>query len=68
MINFMFLRRVKVLRVVINFEKRNSSEDKDAFKQFSTVYFRNPRSYAYTVKETGEQLTNWLSKIAMGAH
>ena len=29
-----------------------------SFESFSTVYFSNPPSYGYTVKETGEKFTS----------
>ena len=37
---------------------RDKKEDEDPFKRFSTVYFSNPPSYGYTVKETGEKFTS----------
>ena len=40
------------------FEWRDKKEDEDPFEPFSTVYFSNPPSYGYTVKETGEKFTS----------
>ena len=40
------------------FEWRDKKEDEDPFEPFSTVYFSNPPSYGYTVKETGENFTS----------
>ena len=49
------------------FEWRDKKEDEDPFEPFSTVYFSNPPSYGYTVKETGENFTSRMriaSKLA----
>ena len=40
------------------FEWRDKKEDEDPFEPFSTVYFSNPPSYGYTVKETGKNFTS----------
>ena len=40
------------------FEWHDQKEDEDPFEAFSTVYFSNPPSYGYTVKETGETFTS----------
>ena len=40
------------------FEWRDKKEDEDPFEPFSTVYFSNPPSCGYTVKETGENFTS----------
>ena len=40
------------------FEWRDKKEDEDSFEPFSTVYFSNPPSYGYTVKETGKNFTS----------
>ena len=40
------------------YEWRDTIGDEDPFEQFSTVYFTNPPSYGYTIKETGEKFTS----------
>ena len=40
------------------FEWRDTIGDEDPFEPFSTVYFSNPPSYGYTIKETGEKFTS----------
>ena len=40
------------------FEWHDKKEDEDPFEAFFTVYFSNPPSYGYTVKETGEKFTS----------
>ena len=37
------------------FEWRNEMKDEDPFEPFSTVCFRNPSLYVYTVKGTGKR-------------
>ena len=53
---FIPVRKVKTIRAY--FEWRDKKEDEDPFEPFSTVYFSNPPSYGYTVKETGENFTS----------
>ena len=38
------------------FELRDTIGGEDPFEPFSTVYFSNPPSYGYTIKETGRSL------------
>ena len=40
------------------FEWRDTIRDEDPFEPLSTVYFSNPPSYGYTIKETGEKFTS----------
>ena len=40
------------------FEWKDTREDEDPFEQFCTVYFSNPPSYEYAVKETGDKFTS----------
>ena len=40
------------------FEWRDTIGDEDPFEPFSTVYFSNPPTYGYTIKETGEKFTS----------
>jgi hypothetical protein len=40
------------------FEWRDIREDEDPLEPFSIVYFSNPPSYEYTIKDTGEKFTS----------
>ena len=54
---FIPVRKIKMIRAAI-LSGEIKKEDEDPFEPFSTVYFSNPPSYGYTVKETGENFTS----------
>ena len=54
---FIPVRKVRTTRAAI-LSGEIKKEDEDPFEPFSTVYFSNPPSYGYTVKETGEKFTS----------